>query len=421
MNKQKHKEWRGFIAFLAISVLVIWASNHFHTRIDLTQEGRYSLSKQSTAFLKTLKTDYEAVIFLSGELPYSFQKLQDATTALIEEIDNASSHKITFEIVDVDTQNAEEVQQLAQRGLQYTSVNIKDKKGRLTQQILFPSLILHNADKEIAIPLLKNNPNLSGQENLNLSIASLEYELLNGLRMLEKDKLPKVAFLKGQGELAEYETLDFARSLAENYEIEQLQFNELDTNPAALIIAQPRKNFSEDAKFAIDQYIMRGGKVLWLVDEVQVSKDSLRNKQMATAFYKPLNIEDQLFTYGVRINPQLVLDMDGDLVKINTALKGEKPRFTALPWAYEPLLKMNPYNPITKGVAPVRAIFANSIDTIATPKIEKTVLLRTSTSTRLEKVPRIISMQEVQFMQQPEFDWRTRKKQIFVQRANQQR
>lgn len=398
-----HIRLKPLLIFIGIALLIYWISSIFYFRIDLTKEGKYSLSEQSKNFLKNIGDDYEAVIYLNGELPYGFHKLQEATISLIEELNNASPKKISYILPNIDTQNTEQVQRLIERGLQYTSVNIKDKKGRLTQQILFPALILHNTQNEVVIPLLKNTPQLSGQENLNRSIASLEYELLNGLRMLEQKKLRKVAFLEGQGELTPAQTIDFAKSLAENYEVLRIKTNALDSTLSALIIAQPRKNFSEDDKFAIDQYIMNGGKVLWLVDEVEVSKDSLRTKQSAMAFYKPLNIEDQLFTYGVRINPQLVLDLTANLVKINTALKGEKARFSPLPWSYEPLLETNPTHPITEDIAPVCAIFANSIDTISTKNIEKTALLRTSASTRLENVPRIISMQEIQIMQDKSF------------------
>lgn len=398
-----YKPLISLLLFLVTALCFYWFSQYHYYRIDLTKDGRYSLSENTHHFIKNITDDYNAEIYLSGELPYGFHQLQKATIELITELNNATSKQITYTIPEIDTQNPQQVQQLSQRGLQYTSVNIKDKEGRLTQQLLFPALVLHNTEKEVVIPLLKNNPALSGQENLNQSIAGLEYEITNGLRMLERKTLPLVGFLEGQDELTAAQTIDFAKSLAENYEIKRLEAKNIDDALSALIIAQPRKDFSEEDKFAIDQYIMKGGKVLWLIDEVAVSKDSLRAKQIATAFYKPLNIEDQLFTYGIRINPKLVLDMNGDLVKVNTATKGEQPRFTALPWAYEPLLETNPFHPITKGLSPVRAIFANSIDTVTTKNIEKTPLLRTSSATRLENVPRIIEMREIQYMQQTAF------------------
>lgn len=400
---KKYTRWLQLLLFCGLSLLVYWFSIHYYFRIDLTKEQQYSLSENTYDFLETLSDDYEAEIYLSGELPYGFQKLQQATVEIIEELDGASPQKITCELREVDTQNPDEIAQLTHRGLSYTSVNIKDKKGRLTQQLLFPSLILHNEEKEVVVPLLHNNSKLSGQENLNQSIANLEYEITNGLRMLERKELSKVAFLEGQGELEASQTIDFAKSLSENYEVQRISASELSQNIAALIIAQPREDFSENDKFAIDQYIMHGGKTLWLIDEVQVFKDSLRAKQVATAFFKPLNIEDQLFSYGVRINPQLVLDKNADLVKINTALKGQQPRFTPLPWGYEPLLETNPYHPITKGLSPVRAVFANSIDTLASKTIDATPLLRTSTATRLESVPKLIRMAEIENMQDPAF------------------
>lgn len=402
-NKQKYKAWVSLLLFVVISLVIYGISQKYYYREDLTAEGRYSLSENTYHFLKNINDDYEAEIFLTGELPYGFYKLQQATIEIIEELDRATPRKISHSLPKIETEKPETVAELTQRGIPYTSVNIKDKKGRLTQQLLFPALVLHNKEKEIVIPLLQNNPSLSGQENLNQSIANLEYELMNGLRMLEQKQFPTVAFLEGHGELSAAQTIDFAKSLAENYQVVRTKAEDINTNLAVLIIAQPRENFPENDKFAIDQYIMKGGKVLWLIDEVQVSKDSLRNNQAAMAFYKPLNIEDQLFTYGVRINPKLVLDRNADLVKINTALKGEPPRFTPLAWAYEPLLETNPFHPITKGLSPVRAIFANTIDTLSSETIEATPLLRTSTATRLENVPRLIEMKEIALMQETNF------------------
>ncbi len=381
-RKNSYNSSLRYLLFALILIAFYGLSSIFYVRIDLTKEGRYSLSKQSKNFLQSLNTDYAADIYLSGDLPYSFHKLQEATISLLEELNKQSKRTISYHIIEIDTQNPSEMQALTRQGLQYTSVNIKDKKGRITQQILFPSLILHNKKKQVAVPLLKNNPNFSGQENLNHSIASLEYELLSGLRILERKKLPLVAFLKGQGELQKEQTIDFAKSLAENYQIIETQAKELSAKISALIVAQPRENFKEEDKFWVDQYIMNGGKVLFLIDEVAVSKDSLRANGSAMAFYKPLNIEDQLFSYGVRINPNLVLDLNADLVKINTALKGEPARFSPLPWSYEPLLEGNPSHPITKGIAPIRCIFANAIDTIANSKIKKTPLLKTSIATK---------------------------------------
>ncbi len=399
----EHKQGLYFILWMGLGLLLYGISERFYYRIDLTSEGRYSLSENTRNFLEHLTTDYKAEIYLSGELPYGFHQLQQASIELIKELDRVSKRRVLYTIIEVDTQNSEQVRQLSERGLNYTSVNIKDKEGRLTQQLLFPAMVLHNKEKEVVVPLLKNNPALSGQENLNQSIAALEYEIMNALRMLERKSLPIAAFLIGQGESDAAQTIDFAKSLSENYEVKRLTAEQIDDKISALIIAQPRKDFSEDSKFFIDQYIMNGGKVLWLIDEVEISKDSLRNKQMAMAFYRPLNIEDQLFTYGVRVNPKIVLDMNGDLLKVNTALRGEQPRFTPLPWAYEPLLEVNPYHAITKGLAPVRGVFVNSLDTLEFPDVEKIPLLRTSSATRLEGVPRRVLMKEIQMMQRVDF------------------
>lgn len=391
------------ILLLLVVILVYWLLQQFYFRIDLTTDQRYSLSTNTKKLLKNLQHTYTIEMYLSGDLPYSFYKLQKATEDIIYEINQNAKQEIAYEQIAPNLQQEEQVNKLIERGLQYTNINIKDKNGKITQQLLFPSLILHNGKQEVAVSLLENNPNHSGQENLNNSIASLEYKLTNALRMLETTQKPTIAFLQGHEELSKIATLDFAKSLSENYNITETYANRIDSGINVLIVAQPRKNFSEDDKFAIDQYIMNGGKTLWLVDEVEVSKDSLRTAPSTMAYYKPLNIEDQLFTYGVRINPDLVLDINADLIKVNTALKGNPPKFSPMPWAYEPLLETNPTHPISKNIPFVRGVFTNSIDLLNAKNVKSTILLRTSQSSKLRKVPRIISMQEIRAMQDPNF------------------
>lgn len=391
------------LLLLAVLLLGYSISQKYYFRIDLTKDSRYSLSENTLKLLKSLKDKYTAEMFLSGDLPYGFHKLKKATEEIITEFERNSNTEIYYLQMNPNLQEKGVVEQLIKRGLQYTNINIRGKKGKITQQLLFPSLILHNGKKEITIDLLENNPKLSGQENLNNSIANLEYKLSNALRVLTREYKPKVAFLQGQDELDKTQTLDFARTLSENYDILQIKATQIDSTLSTLIIANPRKDFDEKDKFLIDQYIMKGGKTLWLIDEVEVSKDSLRQHQSAMAYYKPLNLEDQLFSYGVRINPDLVMDINSDLIKVNTALKGNPPKFNPMPWAYEPLLETNPENPITKNIAPVRAIFANSIDPLNVEEIQTTILLRTSQSSKLRKVPTVITMTEIQNMQEPSF------------------
>lgn len=399
---QKKEYIRLGIGTLLI-LLLYFISQYFYFRIDLTNDSRYSLSENTKSLLKNTTKNYTIEIYLNGDLPYGFHKLRQATLEMIDEFNRDSQKRFLIEKKEVDRFDTQTIDNLLKRDVKYTSINIKDKNGKLTQQLIFPYLIIHNNKKEIAVNLLQNNPNLSGQENLNNSIANIEYQLTYALRMLERQEIPKIAFLEGHGELNAGETIDFAKSLSESYEVQRIQSSEIDTTFNVIIIAQPRIDFPETDKFAIDQYIMKGGKVLWLIDEVAVSKDSLQTKQETMAFYKPVNLEDQLFIYGTRINPDLVLDINADLVKVNTALKGEPARFSPMPWAYEPLLETNPEHPITKGLAPVRAIFANSIDIIALDNIKSTPLLRSSSTSRLEKVPRIITMKNISEMQSPSY------------------
>lgn len=204
----------------------------------------------------------------------------------------------------------------------------------------------------------------------------------------------------------EYEVADFTASLLQKYEVDRIaadQLNSSDKNYAALIIAQPRDEFSREDKYLIDQYLMNGGRILWLIDEVAVSMDSLSVKESTIAFYKPLNLEDQLFNYGVRINPDLILDIQAQLIPVQTALPGEKPKFTPAPWYYSPLLNAPDFHPITRKLNVIKAEFANSIDWVGeNANLTRTALLKSSEYTKLEKVPSLVSLEIVNKKVSPE-------------------
>ncbi len=401
-TKQHYFIGKRILALLIILLVTGWLSQRFFFRLDLTEDGRYTLSENTKSFLSGLDKTYYCEIYLKGEIQHDLKKLRQAVEEMLDELNRYTKKgNILFEFVEFDETDPEEVEALVERGLKYTSVNVKDKNGKMTQELLFPGLILHDKNREIAVNFLQTDRSKSGQENLQSSMESLEYELTLALRMLQNRQPKKIGFLTGQGELDEWHTWDFSRSLAGMYNVARVTHTELKEQDV-VIVAQPRKDFTEEVKYQLDQYVMRGGKLLWLVDEVVVSKDSLRENREATAFYEPLNIEDQLFTYGVRVNPELVLDGNGDLIPVNTALPGEQANYTPVPWYYEPLLETNPFHPITKGVALVKGEFVNSLDTIQN-EIEKTILLRTSGPSRLEQVPRIVDMSVLQKAQEPNF------------------
>lgn len=251
----------------------------------------------------------------------------------------------------------------------------------------------------MAVNLLRNNPSLSSEQNLNHSIEGLEYQLIGSVKNVSADTIYKVAFIEGHGELDEYQVADITMELARFYNIDR---GVIGGTPgilddySAIIIAKPESRFPEEDKFVIDQYIMNGGKVIWLIDAVQVSWDSLAYTSSTVGIYHPLNIEDQLFKYGVRINPTLIKDINSALIPVNIALAGEQPEFAPAPWLYFPLIIPPNDLSITRNINPVKLEFVNSVDTVGgNSDIRKTYLLHSSQYTSTVNTPCLISLEEV--------------------------
>ncbi|WP_209319768.1 gliding motility-associated ABC transporter substrate-binding protein GldG [Ancylomarina longa] len=407
---RKSKDLFKLLLSLLVLLVVVFILQFSFFRWDLTSEKRYSLSDNTKELVASLDKDLYFEIYLAGDLPHGFTKLQKACMEMLDELAVYSNKRISYSLINPnDIANPKKrnafFQQLVERGLKPTSLQEKTKDGSLKQKIIIPGIIVHDQEKETSIHLLKSVAGLSAEQNLNQSIEALEYELTSAIRLLQDQKPKEIGFLTGQGELNEYEVADITASLLQRYEVKRIGTKVLAQDYsrfAALLVAQPRKEFAKADKYRLDQYIMHGGKVLWLIDEVEASMDSLTTKESTVAFYKPLNLEDQLFTYGVRINPDLIMDVQGQLIPIQTALPGEAPKFTPAPWYYSPLLKTPNTNPITKGLNVVKAEFANSIDFVGkNNKLKRQVLLASSDYTKLEKVPVQISLDIVNRKMRP--------------------
>ena len=389
-----------YIIFVAIAALTVVSSLFFY-RIDLTTDKRYSISPQTKTLMHSVQEPVTVVVYLTGDLNPGFLRLKRATVELLDELNIYSKKQfaISYNNPSEAATSGERDQkylELEQRGMTATSVYEKDKEGKNIQKIIYPWLEISYRGKTIPVNLLKNIPGLSGEENLNISIENLEFELTDALRRLINTKVEKIAFLEGHGELSEEETLDISQSLSRYYQIDR---GTIGTDAAvlndykAVIIAKPTLPFSEKDKFVIDQYIMRGGRVLWLVDGVRVSPESLSTGGFTPAVELDLNLSDMLFRYGVRISPVLVEDVQSVLIPVNVAAKGEKPQFQPTPWVYAPLLLTSGDHPVTRNLAPVKANFASAIEMVGDDKkLERTFLLASSDNTHILQTPAEISL-----------------------------
>jgi ABC-2 type transport system permease protein len=369
-------------------------------RIDLTQGNRYSLSPLTKEILKHQQNTISIELFLTGDLPAGMKDFQEEIIDKIEDLNAYSSKRIFFRLFDVYEISSEKernsyINNLIEAGLQPVNLGHKTNEGLSTKQI-FPGAIMRNNDKIIAINLLKNNPMLSADENLQQSMEMLEYEFVKAIKILQQGDKPTVAFLTGHGEADDYETGDIRYSLSENYRVANISATKLmnDDSTNILIIADPNEKFSEQDKLAIDQFIMKGGCVLWCVDPVFASLDSLSKVYSTIAFERDLNLRDQLFRYGVRLNSDLLQDAVCMEYPINTAPAGQPTNFVSAPFYYSPLATPVQSNPLSRNLNNVMVEFTSSVEVVGGSTDRKaTVILTTSPYSRSMQTPLEVSLQ----------------------------
>jgi len=387
---------------LGVIILLNFIGSFYYYRLDLTTEKRYTLSPATKEILTNLDDIVYIKVYLDGELPSGFVRMKTAISELLDEFRWHSPANIQYDFIDPMEDPDPGIRrniaaQLYKSGLQPTNIQVKQKDGSTMQKIIFPGAIISYSGVDIAVNLLKNNPGFDAEVNINNSIQALEYEFISMIRNLASKKIEKVAFIEGHGELDELQTGDITKGLANFYQVDRGTirgiYGCLD-NYKAIIIAKPQLRFNESDKFVLDQYIMNGGRVLWLLDVVSVSMDSLLDGT-TFAFYSPFNLDDQLFRYGIRLNPDLVKDIQCHVIPVNKGLVGGSPQWSLSPWYYFPVIAPKHDHPITKSLNMIKLEFASSIDTVGeSDNIRKSVLLSTSPYTKRVQLPVQISLRE---------------------------
>ena len=398
IKKRKKQDIIKLILLLVIILLINFISDLINVKIDLTKEKKYSLSPVSKDILKNLNDVVYIKIYLDGKLSIPYKKFKRNIKDKLEEFKVYGKRNLEYTFID--PLKNENLNELKQKGLDLINYSYKNREGDLTFTTIIPGALISYQGNEIPLNLLKDNPGLSDEEKINNSFESLEYEFINMIRKISVDNRENIAFIIGHGELYGYELEDILQELENSYHIDFLKISGrvgiLDKY-SSIIIAKPKYKFSEPDKFVIDQYIMNGGKVLWLIDGVSVSLDSLIHGS-TIAFNNQLNIEDQLFRYGIRINPVLVKDKLCSILPINIAPPDQLPVWEPFDWLYFPLLNPSPVHTVTKYTNFIRSQFVNTIDTLGARKsVKKTVLLKTSKRNKLVKVPAIIRLDEISY------------------------
>ncbi len=400
----KTKSWIEFFSAAGIVILLAAAGSYLHLRLDLTEDKRFTLSAPTKKVLSKVKNDIFIQVYLDGEMPIPFKRLKRSVREMLDEFRVTSGNKIDYDFINPsgggDTREREaRYQSLIAKGLNPVNIQAGDEEGGSTQKIVFPGMVVNYNGIEVPVNFLKNNQTISAEENLLHSLEGLEYEMIQTISTLSSDTIYKIAFLEGHGELSEAEVADITLNLAKFFTVDRGRLDGIPgilDNYAAVIIAGPENQFSESDKFIIDQYIMQGGKVVWLIDEVSVNTDSLAAGETG-AFYRPLNLEDQLFRYGVRINPVLVQDAECVTIRLAMMTGGVRQQFVTVPWFWFPKLLPSQNHPVTRNLNRVKGEYVSYMDTVGMDgKIKKTILLSSSSFSRILAPPLIISLKDAE-------------------------
>ena len=406
MKTDKNKNFKTVVFTLAILILINVIGSKFFYRFDLTQDQRYTLSKTSLEILEEVKEPLIIDVFLKGQFPGEFKKLQTETQQILEEF-KAYNKNITFQFVNpIDNEEERDtiIQSFLERGLTPVNVTVEDK-GKQTQEVVFPWAIATYNGRSAKVPLLKNIMGASTAEKVVSSVQHLEYAFANALNTIAKAKEKKVAVIKGNGELHDLQMADFIKQVRENYFIGTFTLDSVAKKPNEslaylkkydlAIIAKPTEKFSDEEKLVLDQFVMNGGKTLWLIDQVNIEMDSLYNDAGATLAYPfDLNLNDQFFKYGFRINPTLVKDVMATPIALATGEQGSATQYTQYPWFYSPLVYPLVKNPIVSNVDALKFEFTNGIEVLKND-IKKTVLLQSSPYSKLVGAPIDINLNMV--------------------------
>ena len=417
-NKRKNLKKNQIVSFLATVVIVVLLNvigSFVFTRFDLTSEKRYTLSPTTKEILSGLDDYVYFKVYLEGDFPAGFKKLRRETKEMLDEF-RAYSKYVDYEFINpsesADAAERNDIyKQLYQAGLNPTDVVVKNNDGSSSQMVIWPGALVSYRNKpEIAIDLLENQIGQSSEDALNASMQNLEFRLIDAVKKVTRLQKPSIAFIQGHGELEVQDVYDIIQTLGQNYHVDTVTINgKIDAlidrtqneerairavaKYDAVVIAKPTQYFNEKDKFLIDQYIMHGGKVLWLVEPVYATMDSLQSQESTIGMEQDLNLDDMLFKYGVRLNRDLLLDLTCAALPIRTGQVAGQAQLEFFRWYYFPLLQAASSHPMVRNMNAIKADFVSSMDaTTSANGIEQIPLLKTSDYTKVSGTPVFISL-----------------------------
>lgn len=439
----------GWILLLAGLTGLNILSSSLRLRWDLTAEQRYSLSPQTKALLKNIDSTITVDVFLKGDFRASFRKLRNSTNDLLSEMKDYSGNRLQINYKSVDElfddeaknfmfgevinelrMNAVNVDSISDKNpnfrneviqqmitdslkslgiLPYT-LEVQEKEEAKTQRVVYPSALVKYRGKVMSVDLLSGKTEYSRDpltgslvtdeaKSISNAEALLEFKFADAIEKIQRKQKPLIGYMIGNGQPMGPETFDLVQTLDADYLFRIIDPNATPVIPkefAAVMIVKPSIGFTDSAKMKIDQYIMQGGKLLWFLDMLHAEKDSLAFVAQTLAYDRGLNLDDLLFRYGVRINRDLLQDQQCDLSKLVVGNAGGQPQLADVPFNYYPLLTPTGNHPVTKNLEPVLSQFTNTLDTVKAEGITKTVLLSSSENAKFVSTPAIISLQELQ-------------------------
>jgi ABC-2 type transport system permease protein len=387
----------GIVLLLLVNLL----AQYVYTRIDFTREKRYTLNPKTEAILQQAEQEISVTVFLDGDLPAAFKRLKLATADLLNDYKALANVRINVVFVDpisglpLNEQDTA-INRLYSIGVEPTTLNIKNDNG-FAQKTIFPMAVVSSEGRQLPVKLLQNMDAAgSYEDNINSSIQNLEYTFTSAIKKVVTGENPRIGFTEGNGELSDLQLSDALKSLSTTYEAGRVDLGVIDKagldRLKILFVTKPQRAFTEAEKYKLDYFVMKGGSLVWSIDQVSADLDSLRGKTEQLAFNKALNLDDMLFIYGARINYNLVAD--ANCAEIPLAMgDGNQNQIQLAPWLYYPILLPDTASALVKNIDGVRAEFVSTIDTIGVRGVHKTTILSTSPYNKLHNAPKLLSLQ----------------------------
>ncbi|HEX7847126.1 MAG TPA: gliding motility-associated ABC transporter substrate-binding protein GldG [Chitinophagaceae bacterium] len=390
----------GWLLLLAVLFVANFIASSFHSRLDLTKEKRYTLSKATKELLRSIDDEVQIDVFLKGEFPAGFRKLANSTEEFLQLLKDRNSSRIKYRFISPQDEmpgtGLPYEDTLRKMGASEINLTVQVKAGQENKRI-FPVALITYKGRQSMVSLYSGGKRMISAAEMNSAEALMEYQFAKTLDGLINTSLPMIGYSIGNGEPTDIRTYDLQQTLQQSYSLRIIDLNKQPFIPdtfKAIVIVKPSAQFSEDEKLKIDQYVMRGGKLLMFIDNLNAEQDSLQFKPELIAFDRNLNLTDLLFRYGVRINTDLVMDLQCDFMPFGVGGTAENPQYEFLRWNYYPLFESKGGTTINKNLGLVAGRFVNSIDTITAAGVKKIVLLSSSRDSRRISTPALISLNE---------------------------